>query len=108
MQIPAIQGNFSNSTKGIQTKKYSTATTKDLTSDSFSKEKTNKVAFKGFWGAFAGGMTVFVGGVTIIATGGLAAVPALLATYGTLAATGAGAVAGYKAGEILSDSNKKS
>lgn len=49
MKISAIQSQLANSSRGVQANEsqYYMSATKDLTTDRFSKEKTNKVDFKG-------------------------------------------------------------
>lgn len=72
MNISAIQNQPIGSTKGLNTKKssHSVNLKKDLTSDSFSKEKSNNVAFG------SGNKWILLGIVTTLATGGLALIPA--------------------------------
>lgn len=77
MQISAIQNHQSkNSLKELQAKKasYSTGITKDLATDSFSKEKINRnVSFKGEGGLALGAIVGFGAALAIVCTGGLAA-----------------------------------
>lgn len=73
MSISAIQGQLTNSTGGLQKKKmaHSTSLAKDLTTDSFSKEKANNISFKGSDGAAKGGLLGIIGIAAIVASGGL-------------------------------------
>lgn len=105
MYISAIQGQLTNSTKGMQAKKTSqpVGLTKDLMTDSFSREKmANKVAFTGE-GAAKGTLGGLIIGslvaVAVIVTGGAAA-PVAAVYFGS---TLGGAAAGGVIGKILED-----
>jgi len=98
MQVSAIQNQLTSSKKGIQTKKmpYSACSR----TDSFSREKTNSLSFKGVEGAARGSLWGMVGGAILamgvtVATGG-AAGPFALAYLGTVVTSAAaGAAVGH-------------
>lgn len=76
MQVSAIQNHqLTNSSKELQVKNasFSTGISKDLTTDSFSKQKVNKnISFGSETGMVGGAILGTIAAIAIVATGGLA------------------------------------